>query len=102
MVHCRRGEVADSAVPVVEVVPVEKGPSKGPGILDAPEPIRELRAVLHSPELTLGERVVRRGIGPTVALRYAEIIRWATMGATYPIAALADNATMRYVAPLQI
>ncbi len=43
MVDRRRGEVADSAVPVVEVVPVEKGPSKGPGILDAPEPIRDRR-----------------------------------------------------------
>ena len=57
-VHVVGGEQAQTAVMVFDVVPREEDVAVGPGVLDRPDPHREVRAVLQRLELRFREGVV--------------------------------------------
>jgi hypothetical protein len=50
------GHHADSAVPVMVVVPVEESPAESAGVLDRPEALRKVGAVFDGLEVCLAAR----------------------------------------------
>ena len=60
---------ADSGIMMILIVPVEKAPAECLGVLDAAEPLGELRLVFEGLEVAFRERVVVRSVGP--AMRYS-------------------------------
>src|ERR1035441_1941641 len=54
------------------VVPLEKLLAEGTAVLDAAEPIRELRTVLHGAELAFRVRIVVGNIGSAMALGHTQ------------------------------
>ena len=53
-----RGEQADAGMAMFVVVPREEPLAEGTGVLDRPETVRKLGAVLHGAELAFRERIV--------------------------------------------
>ena len=58
VVHHRRGHQADPGVAMLVIVVAEEVAAESPGVLNAPEAFRKLRAILHGLELRFRERIV--------------------------------------------
>jgi hypothetical protein len=68
-----RREQPDAGVVMLNIIPREKDLAETPAILDAAEPIREVRSVLERLELRLEKGVVIARIRPAVGLSDAQI-----------------------------
>jgi len=67
------GHQPDSRMVMLGVIPTEEGLAKSPGVLQAAEPLREIRAVFEGFKLSFRIGVVITRMGPTVRLGHPQI-----------------------------
>jgi hypothetical protein len=56
----------DARMTVIVVVPTEESSTVGAAVLEAAEPVRELRSIFEGAELAFGIRIVVRYVRPAV------------------------------------
>ncbi len=80
IVNVGRCHEADSRVPVVVIVIVEKTAAEQPAVFDGTETAGELRAILQRLELGLGVGIIVRDVRSGVGLGHAEISQEKSYG----------------------
>jgi Transposase len=73
VMDCGGSHHTDSRVAMLIVIPDEEVLAEGPTVLDATEPVRKLRAVLHGAEMAFRKRIVVGSVRAAVSLSHTKI-----------------------------